>query len=92
MHRRRCGYAGFGCFALRRESGVPSKLRINRTAASASELGAEGVFVEADCGGVAGLVVDGENVEATGTIRNVALGEKALRGTGDQPLFVGGDA
>jgi hypothetical protein len=55
-------------------------------------LGAEGVFVEADCGGVAGLVVDGENVEATGTIRNVALGQKALRGTGHQALFVGGDA
>jgi len=38
------------------------------------QLGAEGVFVEADGGGVAGVVVDGEDVEAAGTVRNVAFG------------------
>ena len=44
---------------------------------SISELGAEGVFVEADFGGVAGLIVDGEDVETAGTVRNVAFSEKA---------------
>jgi hypothetical protein len=40
---------------------------------SKSELGAEGVFVEADGGGAAGVVVDGEDVETAGAIRNVAF-------------------
>jgi hypothetical protein len=55
-------------------------------------LGAEGVFVEADGGGVAGVVVDGEDVETAGAIRNVAFDEEALGGAGDDALFVGGDA
>jgi len=55
-------------------------------------LGAEGVFVEAGGGGVAGVVVDGEDVEAAGAIRNVAFGEEALGGAGHDALLVGGDA
>ena len=48
--------------------------------------------MEADFGGVAGLIVDGEEIEAAGAVRNVALGEKTLRGAGDDALFIGGDA
>jgi hypothetical protein len=55
-------------------------------------LGAEGVFVEADGGGVTGVVVDGEDVEAAGAIRNVAFGEETLRGASHDALLVGGDA
>jgi len=56
------------------------------------KLGAEGVFVEADFGGVAGEVVDGEDVEAAGRIGDVALGEKMLGGANYDALLVGGDA
>jgi len=55
-------------------------------------LRAEGVFVEADGGGVAGVIVDGEDVEAAGTIRNVAFGEETLCGAGYDALLVAGDA
>ena len=48
--------------------------------------------MEADGGGVAGVVVDGEDVETAGAIRNVACGEEALGGAGEDALFVGGDA
>lgn len=57
-----------------------------------SELGAEGVFVETKCGGGAGAVVDGHDVEAARALADVALGEEALRGAHDHALFVGGDA
>src|SRR4029077_19252171 len=57
-----------------------------------SQLGAEGVFVEADFGGVAGEVVDGEDVEAAGAIGDVAFGEKMLGGANYDALLVGGDA
>src|SRR5712664_3715481 len=67
-------------------------LRLYRVWRRLLQLGAEGVFVETDGGGVAGVVVDGEDVEAAGTIRNVAVGEEALCGAGDDALFVGGDA
>jgi hypothetical protein len=55
-------------------------------------LRAERVFVQADGGGVAWLVVDCENVEAAGAIGDVAFGKKALGGAGDYALFVRGDA
>jgi len=67
-------------------------LRLYRVWRRLLQLGAEGVFVETDGGGVAGVVVDGEDVEAAGTIRNVAVGEEALCGAGDDALLVGGDA
>jgi hypothetical protein len=41
---------------------------------------------------VAGVVVDGEDVEAAGAVGDVAFGEKTLRGAGDDVLLIGGDA
>jgi hypothetical protein len=54
---------------------VPS-LRLYRVRSHVLQLRAEGVFVEPDGRGVAGVVVDGEDVEATRAIRNVAFGEE----------------
>jgi len=56
------------------------------------QLSTEGVFVEADFGGVAGKVVDSEDVEAAGAVGDVAFGEKMLGGANYDALLVGGDA
>jgi hypothetical protein len=55
-------------------------------------LRAEGVFVEADCGCVAGLIIDGEDVEAAGVGVDVTFGDEALRRADYEALFVGGNA
>jgi hypothetical protein len=55
-------------------------------------LGAEGVFVEADFGGAAGLIVDCEDVEAAGIGVDVTFGDKTLGRADYDALFVGGDA
>jgi L-asparaginase II len=61
------------CFVGGESGGKTAALHIGVTH-SISELGAEGVFVEADFGGVAGLIVDCEDVKAERAIAYVALG------------------
>src|SRR5258708_25806657 len=57
-------------------------LRLYRVWSRVLQLGAEGVFVEADGGGMARVVVDGEDVEAAGANRNGGVGEGGLPGAG----------
>src|SRR6266481_174388 len=59
---------------------------------SISELRAEGVFVQADFGRVAGLIVDCQDIEAAGFGADVTFGDETLRGADYEALFVGGDA
>src|SRR6266446_5701316 len=47
---------------------------------SISELRAEGVFVQADFGRVAGLIVDCQDIEAAGVGADVTFGDETLRG------------
>jgi hypothetical protein len=56
------------------------------------QLGAEGVFVQADFRGVAGMVVDGQDVEAARVVVDAPLGEETQGGADQDALLVGGDA
>ena len=55
-------------------------------------LGAEGVFVQADNRGAAGMIVNGDDIEAAGAFGDVAFGKKVLGGANDDVLFIAGDA
>lgn len=47
------------------------------------DLGAEGVFVEANDGRMAGGIVYGEDVEAAGAFADMAFGEEVEGGAGE---------
>lgn len=52
------------------------------------ELGTEGIFVEAHYRGLAGMIVNGNDIEAERAFAHVALGEEALRGANHDALLL----